>query len=256
MHYRGPMRKIVAGALCAPLCLAAACGSGSSDTVTHVGDLNGKTAAQVVSEATAAANKAGAVHYVLKATQGTQTETITGDALNSGGRQEITLGALHIQVVVVNGVAYAKGNSQSLNTMMGIITAQASKYADKWIAVHTSDSLYNGISQAVVLDTALAQLTPGGTLKLTGTKTLQGRQAIGVHGGLPGPSQTGVTGSTTLYVATSKPTLPLGFSENATSKTSTGTQHGVDTGTFSNWGVRVHLQAPTDTVAFSSIPTK
>jgi hypothetical protein len=140
--------------------------------------------------------------------------------------------------------------------MMGIVTAQAPKYAGKWIAVHSSDSLYNGISQAVLLDTALAQLTPGGTLKLTDTTTVAGRQVIGVHGGLPGPAQSGVSGSTTLYVATSKPTLPLSFSETATSKSSTGTQHGVDTGTFSNWGVKVKLRAPTGTVAFSSIPTK
>jgi hypothetical protein len=256
MHYVCSMRKIVAGAACLPLCLAAACGSSATGPVTHTGSLSGKTASQVVLAATSAANALGSVHYELTASQAKQSESVIGDATTSGGRQEITIGALHIQVVIVGGVAYAQGNSTGLQSFMGIPSTQSSKYADKWIAVHQSDSLYAGISQAVTLSTALDQLTPSGKLKLTSTRTVQGREALGVQGGLPGPAQQGLSGATTLYVATSKPTVPLSFSENSTAVSSGKTQHEVSTGAFTHWGEHLHLSASQGAVAFSSIPTK
>ena len=256
MHYVYPMRRIVAGAVCLPLCLAAACGSSPTGPVTHAGSLAGKSASQVVLAATSAANALGSVHYELTASQAAQKESVIGDATSSGGRQEITIGGLHIQVVIVAGVAYAQGNATGIQSFMGIPSTQSSKYANKWIAVHQSDSLYAGISEAVTLSTALAQLTPSGTLKLTSTRTVQGREALGVKGGLPGQAQQGLSGSTTLYVATSKPTVPLSFSEDSTEVTSGKTQHEVSTGSFTHWGEHLHLTAPQGAVAFSSIPTK
>ena len=128
----------------------------------------------------------------------------------------------------------------------------ASKYADKWIAVHSTDSLFKSIVSAVTLAGTLQQLQPTGTLILTGTTTVAGREAIGVKGGLPGPPQTGVTGATTLYVATSDPTVPLKLSGAADE----GTQHVVEAGSFTSWGKALHLVAPTNSVAFSSVPTK
>ena len=226
--------------------------------MSHVGDLSGKTAAQIVSDATDAATTAGSVHYVLNVTEAKQAPTtVSGDATNTGGRQQITIGDLSIQVVLVHGVAYAKGNAKGLESFMGVASTQAPKYANRWIAIHQSDSLYPGVSQAVTLGTALAQLTPSGTLKLSGTKTMQGREVMGVSGGLPAPAQQGLTGSTTLYVATTHPTLPIGFAETSTAQSSSGSQHATTTGTFTHWGEQVHLSAPTNgVVAFSSIPTK
>jgi hypothetical protein len=214
-----------------------------------VGALGGKSAAEVISAATAAADAAGTTHYVLRATQGNQSETITGDAGRNSGQQAITDGTLHIQVVLVGGVAYVQGNAQSLNTMISLPKASSQQYAGRWIAVHNSDSLYASISESVILQSALAQLIPSGTLKLTGLKTVQGRQVIGVRGGLPGGVQSGLTGSTTLYVATSRPTVPLAYSEQV----SNGKQHGQDAGTFSNWGAPLHLSAPSGSVSFSTV---
>ena len=256
-HYRVPVRKIGAGVACVAVCLLAACGSGAQP-VSHTGAVSGKTAAQIVSDATGAATAVGSVHYVLTVAEAKQAQTtVSGDATNTGGRQQITIGALSIQVVLVHGVAYAMGDAKGLESFMGVASTQAPKYANRWIAIHQSDSLYPGVSQAVTLGTALAQLTPSGTLKLSGTKTLHGRDVIGIRGGLPAPAQQGLSGSTTLYVATTHPTLPIGFSETSTAVTSSGTQRATTTGSFTKWGEHVSLKAPTTgVVAFSSIPTK
>jgi hypothetical protein len=243
------MRRTIVALLCVPLALCAACSSSPPAATTQVGALAGKTAAEVISAATTATDAAATAHYVLRATQANESETITGDAGRSSGQQAITDGSLHIQVILVGGVAYVQGNAQSLTTMISLPKASSQKYAGRWIAVHSSDSLYPSISESVILQSAIAQLIPSGTLKFTGLRTVQGRQVIGVRGGLPGGAQSGLSGTATLYVATSRPTVPLAYDEEV----SNGKQHGQDTGTFSNWGAPLHLSAPTGAVPFSTV---
>jgi hypothetical protein len=245
------MRRIVAGVLGALMVLgAASCGSSGSST-GQLGVLAGKKPAQILTAANAAAHAAGSAHYVLTAVQGTQSQTISGDASGTEGQQKVTEGTQHIQVVYVGGVAYVQGDSGGLASAMGFSAAVAKTYAGKWLAVHNTDSLFKSIVQAVTLESTLSELAPSGHLTITGNATVAGSQAIGVKGGLPGPAQSGVTGTTTLYVATSKPTLPLEFKGVATQ----GTAQVVDTGTFSRWGKPLNLKAPTGTVDFSTVPT-
>ncbi|HVA03094.1 MAG TPA: hypothetical protein VMU64_05035 [Acidimicrobiales bacterium] len=260
------MRKIVAGVLGALMALTAtSCGSSgptakktTSTTKApaianaNAGILKGKTAAQILKAATAAATKSGSAHYVLSAIEGTSSQTISGDASMTGGDQTVAQGAQHIQVVYVGGVAYVQGNASGLTSAMGFAATVATNYANKWIAVHSTDSLFKSIVSAVTLTGTLSQLNPTGTLSVTGPSTVAGRKAVGVKGGLPGTPQAGVTGSTTLFVATTDPTVPLEFSGTAAQ----GTQHVQDKGTFTDWGKPLKLTAPTGSVPFSSVPTK
>jgi hypothetical protein len=251
------MRKIVVGVLGALVALpAAACSSSTTATTTQpkakVGALNGNTPTQILTAATAAARKAASAHYVLSAVQGKNSQTISGDSSPSEAQQSVSLGTQQIDVTYVGGVAYVRGNASGLTSDMGFATAVAANYANKWIAVHSSDSPFKGIVAAVTLTGTLEQLNPTGNLTLTAPTTIAGRQAIGVKGGLPGPSQSGVTGSATLYVAASRPTVPLKLTGTATQ----GTQHVQEIGIFSDWGKALHLTAPTGAVAFSSVPTK
>ena len=257
------MRKIVAGLLGGLIALAAAsCGSSTpaakkgtspkTQTTAGTGSLQGKTAAQILTASAAAAKKAGSAHYVLSAVEGTSSQTISGDASQTEGQQTVVQGAQHIQVIYVGGVAYVQGNASGLTSAMGFASTVATNYANKWIAVHSTDSLFKSIVSAVTLAGTLSQLNPTGTLSVTAPSTVAGRQAVGVKGGLPGTPQTGVTGSTTLYVATSDPTVPLKFSGTADQ----GSQHVKDAGSFTNWGKVLKLTAPTGAVPFSSVPTK
>jgi hypothetical protein len=251
------MRKIVVGTLGALVALpAAACSSSSTPTTAEptaqVGALNGSTPTQILTAATAAARKAASAHYVLSAVQGKTSQTISGDSSPLEAQQSVSLGTQHIDVIYVGGVTYVKGNAAGLTADMGFATAVATNFANKWIAVHSKDAPFKSIVAAVTLTGTLGQLNPTGNLSLTQPTTIAGRQAIGVKGGLPGPSQTGVTGSATLYVAASRPTVPLKLTGTANQ----GTQHVKETGTFSDWGKALHLTAPTGAVPFSSVPTK
>jgi hypothetical protein len=258
------MRKIVAVVLGSVMALtAAACSSTPSaststtkasktSTTASVGSLKGKTAAQILTASSDAAKEAGSAHYVLSAVEGSSSQTISGDASQTEGQQSVTQGTQHIQVIYVGGVAYVQGNEAGLSSALGFSSTVATNYANKWIAVHSTDSLFKSIVAAVTLAGTLAQLNPTGTLSVTAPSTLAGRQVVGVKGGLPGTPQKGVTGRTTLFVATSDPTVPLEFSGTADQ----GTQHVTDKGTFSNWGKPLQLTAPTPSVPFSSVPTK
>jgi hypothetical protein len=250
------MHKSVFAGLGALLALAAACSSTSTPSTAapkaNVGVLSGKTPAQILAAGIKAARKADSAHYELTAVQGKNSQTISGDSSTSQAEQSLSQGTQHIEVVYVGGVAYVRGNAGGLSTDMGFATTVASNYANKWIAVHNSDSLFKSLVSAVTLTGTLDQLNPTGNLTLTNPTTVAGRQSIGVRGGLPGPPQSGITGTATLYVAASVPTLPLKLTGIATQ----GSQHVTETGTFTNWGKPLHLTAPTGAVAFSSVPTK
>jgi len=255
VHYRGPMRRTLPLAVAGALSLAAgACGSSpATPSPAHgVGALAGRSATQVLAAARAAANSAGTAHLVLTLASGGQTQVITGDASTTEGQETITIGSNHVQVVLVGGAAYVQGNAGGLTTTLGFSATVAKQFAGRWIEVKSTDGPYQSIEQSVTLDSTLAQLVPTGKLSLTAPVVFAGRQTIGVRGGLPGTAPSGVTGSTTLYVATSKPTLPVHYSGVARKASETVT----DTGTFSKWGEPVTLAAPTGTVAYSSLPTK
>jgi hypothetical protein len=257
------MRKLLAAVLGTVVVVpAAACSSttasssttttGSHATKASVGDVAGKTPDEILTAAMAAANKAGTAHYNLTAAQGTQTQTVTGDASQTEGQQSILLGSQQITVILVNNVAYVQGNAGGLQSAMGFSASAASRYAGKWIAVHPSDSVYKSIEQAVTLKGTLQQLGPSAPLTLTDPTSANGHQVIGVKGNLPNAATSGVTGTSTLYVSTTEPILPQTLSATA----SNGTQHVTDTGTFSRWGQPLHLAAPTASVPLSTISTQ
>ena len=57
-----------------------------------------------------------------------------------------------------------QGDAGGLTSAMGLSSTVAANYANKWIAVHSTDSLYKSIVSAVTLAGTLAQLNPTGTL--------------------------------------------------------------------------------------------
>jgi hypothetical protein len=232
----------------AALALAAACGSGGGGAATGV--LGSKTAKQVLASAVVAAKKSGTVHFKLLGTESGQTESIVGDASSGDGREIITAGSVKIEALVVHGAAYVEGNTGGLEDQMELSATDAATYAGKWISVASTDAPYASLTKAVTLASTLSELQPTGKLSLTAATTKAAHAVIGVHGGLPGSPVKGTTGSATLYVSTSHPTVPIVF--DAT-ETSSGTKE-TSVGTFSKWGKPLNLVAPTATVAFSSLP--
>ena len=242
-----PDRRTTACALAALSvgALAAACGGGVS------GPLAGKTPAQILSAALTAASHSSGFHYVLRADNGSQHETITGDAAPGGGIQTVTSATDTVVVEVIGTAVYVMGNAGGLKDTIGLPATSATKYAGQWISVKQTDSLYQPVTQAVTTSGVLGELEPKGHLAEV-PKTFNGTSAVAVTGGLPGAAQQGVTGTSTMYVAAGSPTVPIGFTGTAKNNGQTVS----DNGTFTKWGEQVPLSAPTGTiVAFSSIPT-
>lgn len=235
------------GAACTALgaLVAAGCGGPS------LGALAGKTPRQVLTVATAAAQSAGGVHYQLSAVQGSERQSITGDAGVNEGDQERVTGADDAVVELVGGTAYLRANASALQDTFHLPAAQATTYAGRWISVAPSDSLYAPISESVTLAAVVGQLLPTGTLREEGPTSLDGQHVVGVQGALPGQVESGVTGSAVFWVDTRRPDVPVAF----TGQASNGHQRLNDTGVFNRWGEKVALVAPSGAVPYSSIPT-
>jgi len=228
--------------------LLAACGSGGG--AASSGGLASKTPKQILSTAVAAATKSGSVHFTLLGKAAGKTETITGDTSNTDGREVITAGAVSIQAEVVGNGAYVEGNSGGLQSQMGLSAANAATYAGKWISIASTDAPFSSITKAVSLSGTLGELKPSGKLTLTPTTTKASQSVIGVHGGIPGGGAKGAKGTAVLYVSTTEPNVPVVFDVQQSS----GTTKESDVGTFTKWGQPLHLVAPTNTVAYSSLP--
>lgn len=231
----------------------AACSSTSAPpsgpATAQVGDLAGETGSQVLSAALAAADTAGSDHYVLDTTAGSQKETATADFAPNEAHELLALGSQQVEVLYVGGVAYVRGNAGGLESAMGLKSAKATTYANRWIAVHRSDSLYTSLVKSSTLNSTLQNVKPTGKLTFSAPTTIDGRQAVGVQGGLPPGTASGVTGSTVLYVAATQPTLPLEFKVTADESGSTLTSKAL----FTRWGEVLHLSAPPVSVPLSTV---
>ena len=240
----GAVVAVVAGAVLSGVALAACSGPAA-------GALAGKDASQVLSAGVSAAQHQSSVHYVLEASGQSQRQTITGDAGTDSGDQEIVTGADQVQVELIHGAAFVKGNAGGLQHTIGLPAASATRFAGQWISVQPSDTLFRPITQAVTILGILRQLEPKAPLQESTPGAVGGHEVVGVRGSLPGATQPGVTGTAVLYVSTATPTLPLGFSGQAKNGQRTVTEAGA----FSRWGAALHLSAPSGAVPFSSVPT-
>ena len=224
--------------------LAAGCGG------PGLGDLSGKSADEIMNLALSNAEAQSGVHYQLHATTGTQTQVITGDAGQTEGEQEVATGSNVVDVQLIGAMAYVKGNAGGLQFTIGLPAAVATAYANKWISVVSSDSLFQPITQAVTVKGIFSQLKPSGTLSTGAPTTIDGQDAVGVSGGLPGQVTQGVTGTAVLYVTLHRTNLPVAFSGTARE----AQRHVTDIGAFSRWGEHLALTPPSGAVAFSSLP--
>jgi hypothetical protein len=231
-------------------CILALAGAAAGCGGPGLGSLAGKTPDEILNAALAAAEAQSGVHYQLHATSGTQNQVITGDAGQTQGEQQVSTGSNVVDVELIGAMAYVKGNAGGLRFTLGLPAAVASSYANRWISVVSSDTLFQPITQAVTLKGIFGQLKPNGTLHTGSPGTVGGQDAVGVRGGLPGQVASGVSGSAVLYVAVNSPNLPVAFSGAA----HTAHQTVTDIGAFSRWGEHLALAPPPGAVAFSSLP--
>jgi len=238
-------RGISRGLGAAAILVTAACGAGTPPNA-----LAGKTPQQVLSVAIATAERFGSVHYILQTGGSSQQQTVIGDAGARQGAQTVVMGADKVEVLLIGTGAYLRGNAGGLKDVIGLPSATATQYAGKWISVQPSDSLYQGIARAVTLPDLLDEVKPSGRLASGGPETLGGHAVVGVRGGLSGATG----GTTTFWVTTAPPAVPIGVDAQTTSAGGTASE----VGAFSKWGERLRLTPPAGSVPYSglSLPAK
>ncbi|MGH3050810.1 MAG: hypothetical protein ACRDLK_11695, partial [Gaiellaceae bacterium] len=171
---------------------------------------------------------------------------MVGDVGKSAGTQRISYRegkkTGHVTVVVAHRMAYLRGDAFTLQNYMGFTAAQTSSYANRWIAIPSSDQAYGPVAAAVTLGSALDDLTPKGTLARVAPTTIGGRKVVGVRGT---SVQSGKTVANTLYGRATGAALPV--REVATSA-------GVRVvSVLSRWNERVSVSVPHGAVGIAKV---
>jgi hypothetical protein len=201
----------------------------------------------------AAAARQRSFHYVSRYVSGGATQTTIGDAESSSGRQVITIGHDSFTVLVIGSACYFRGDAREIADQLGLSPSASSAHANQWISLAPGDSPYPSVSVAVTSGSALAANIAFRPLHYTGGTNLSGTAVLGITGPMTNVNVNGsvqrAKGTAALYAASARPHLPARYSQRGT----VDGQSGTFAMTFSRWGERVPLHAPSGAVAFSSL---
>ena len=223
-------RPLVIGLL--TLMLLAGCGGGGG---TKSNGEAGKSAAEIVADAKAAATKASSVHFFGSIVEnGTPLKVDIRIDGTKGGTGSMTVQGANVEIIRVGDVAYMKGSTEFYAKVAGAAAAQLLK--GKWLkGSATSGDLSSLADLTDITKLFDAALKPYGTITKGKETTVDGQKVIGIDSSAGG----------TLYVATTGEPYPVEITQSSGS--STGTVH------FADWNAKVDVKAPADSVDISKL---
>ncbi|MHB8488209.1 MAG: hypothetical protein ACYDCS_01760 [Candidatus Dormibacteria bacterium] len=202
-------------------------------------------------QAAAATRGATGFHYVAVSTGG-DTQTIVGDAGQSGGRQAITFdssfGTEQFTLLLVGTTVYFQGNAPALEDQLGVSAATAPSLVVKWVSVVTGDGPYTVLQPGITAASEATQipLIAESSARITAAGGVAATRISGIV-----PSTNGLPpGTGSLDIAT-RSDLPITYA----STVSVGGVVLRFTTTFSAWGTAPSVSAPTGALAWSSLTT-
>jgi hypothetical protein len=218
-------------------------------------DASSRTPAQVLASSRAAAKAQSSFHYVSVTKLPGKTVTLTGDVARSSGEQTIVVvangGVGHLSESLVGGSAYFRGDELGLVNDLGMPSALATQYANKWIWLTPSDRQFGTIATALTTSSALAQATIGKPLSLGGTDKRMGQRVLTIAGTnsepLAGSSKRFVS-AVRFYVNDTGNSLPVSYSSAAKFRGKAYSQ----SISFGGWGEAVSVSAPAGAVPIGS----
>ena len=189
---------------------------------------------------------AWSVHYASSSVQAKQTLVESGDAGPASGSQTVLLGTGSIDIVVIGGITYLKGNEGGLQALAGLSATQAAESAGRWIEFSTDNAAFSqvvaGVRSRDLADELVLKgpLTLGHPQKLDGyaVEPIEGRQVVG-H-----TSQRAV-----LYVHAKGTHLPV----EEDSVNGKGQRTDAEHIAYSKWGELVRPQAPPASISVGPI---
>jgi hypothetical protein len=216
----------------------------------------------------AAAVASGSFHYssVSSGTVGGRPVTgiQTGDTGRAEGVQYLTSPLGDYEVIVVNSMAYMKGNLTMLENNFGYSPSEAAPYVDKWISFTPSDSPYTAVAADVTTETTWSNPSESPTdglphtpVSVSGVSTLKGESVQSVLYSLHGTDKatnSSYSGTETIFFLAASPHLPTSITEHLSG--TTNQQPSIDNAavTFSQWGDPVDVSAPAGSIPFSTLP--
>jgi hypothetical protein len=221
---------------------ACALATGMSSWGTAAASTPAPSASQLMSLAIHNAESAGWVHEVSNATRPGHTFSMVNDIGATQGRQVVVSDGAHARVLVLNGNAYLYGDNKAIANYFGLSTTDPQKYANQWLELKPSNSDYSTVSAAVTLASDFSHVSLPGSLREGRIVTIKGHKVRPISAHIAATSQTPAS-TATLYITTSGRILPFEYRAVAKGFTSITS--------WSNWGNRVTLIAPTPTLVGS-----
>lgn len=196
--------------------------------------LTGLSATQVLNVSLKAANAEQSVTTVLSALGNSLRAVITAGPRSGQGSE--SLDGHKGQFIYSNGVVYTKFDPTMVHFEYGVTDKSV---ANKWISATKASKFYYGLSADLTLPSLLLVMHPADVLSLTAPTTINGVAVIGVAGKLSA-ANFGVGGTSTLYVSSTAPFLPVQLS---LVESKSGLSANV-TFTLKNWGAALSITAP------------
>jgi hypothetical protein len=193
-----------------------------------------------------ATTHAWSVHYDSTSTQSKVTLVESGDAGPASASQTVTMGKGSIDILVIGGLSFVKGNADGLENLAGLSSTQAGEAAGQWIAFSTGNAAFTPVVQGVRSTDLTKELTLKAPLSLGRARTLDGHAVDAIEGTQKfGKKSEHVV----LYVRATGTHVPVEEDSVNAKGQRTDDEHI----TYSKWGERVRPEAPKATISVGSI---
>lgn len=205
----------------------AGCGGSSSSSGNGVAD---KSPNDILAATKAASEDAKSVHVSGSIVSNKSPITLDMSLLaGKGGRGQLSESGLAFELIQVGGTVYIKGTPAFYKHIGGSAAAQLLQ--GKWLKAPSSSADFASLSQLTDLHQLVNQtLASHGSLKKSGTTTINGQKVVGI---------TDTTKGGTLYIATTGKPYPIAISKDG---------GGGGRITFDRWNSDVTLAAPKNAI--------
>jgi hypothetical protein len=229
---------------------SAASSAASAPGASSAAQAPAMSAPGLLSAAQAALRSGGSVHVDITSIATSGTEVFSDDATANGGRQEITVdGTGHATILLIDGTGYVQADAQTLQGFFQVPVAPAEQAAGQWISLRPGEKLgtssYDDVTAGITLSSVATELQLTGKLSKTPATTVAGLPVIGVQA--PLPASAGLPkAKLVLYVTDNSALRPVRYELVGGGSTR-------NTISFSRWGERLRLAAPTHAIPASSL---
>ena len=166
-------------------CAASAPSAASAATPAPSANSSANLQASLTHSMSAAATR-GSARITVQFFTGSTSGKVVQDSTLHTGKQTTAIKKELVSVVLVGGAAYISGNERGLTSYFGLPDSLASTLNGKWVSIQPTDSSFQSITANVDLTSALANVTPSGTLVAGKRSKVDGRQVRSIAGIAPG----------------------------------------------------------------------